>query len=153
MKKLILILFCGIILGQTSELEKKFFEGNPDQEQFKRVVPNSQVVEVLKQLEAKVAFLESQLGQSYVAPVVSEAVLVDIQYEIDNAADWFYKSPRVQCVAFVESIKAHVEADKLPQAIEVIDFLVLNQAKYFYKSYGRRPVTVARFEAIKAQLE
>lgn len=138
MRKLIVSIFLlGFAFGQFDELA-----GRDDKQ-----------VKMFRQMEAKIAFLESQLGQSYVAPAVSEAVLVDIQYEIDNAADWFYKTPRVECVVFVESMKTMVEDNKLPQAVEVIDFLIANQAKYFYKSYNRRPKTVARFEAIKAQLE
>ena len=103
----------------------------------------------IQRLSNKVTFLESQLGQ---ASVVSEIVLTDIQYEIDNAADWYYKRQRVECVQYVESIKAMVETNELAQAIKVIDFLILNQAKYFYKSYNRRPITVARFESIKTKL-
>ena len=98
-------------------------------------------------LESKVAFLESQAG--IVEPSNFELAYVELDSIIAQAPDWFYKTPREQCIKYVESIIQALKDNDKVQAISIIDFLILNQTKYFYKSYDRRPITVARFEALK----
>ena len=137
MNKIILILLVSFLVGQESEVN--------------RIAKDDSKTGILarefQMLSNKIAFLEEQLG--IVEPSNFELAYVELDSIIAQAPDWFYKTPREQCIKYVESIIQALKDNDKAQAISIIDFLILNQEKYFYKKYNRRPITVARFEALK----
>ena len=83
---------------------------------------------------------------------VPDRIYIELQLLIDEAPDLYYTSTRSECVNYVQSIVKSLKAGDKTEAVKTIDYLILNQAKYFYKSYNRRTITVARFETIKRSL-